>query len=76
LTGGFPLHQVAARMGHDPATMLRHYAHVGAGSQRLAAGLEMLLDGERPPLTVLEDLGAEEAPDIDTGSEQRRRALP
>jgi hypothetical protein len=67
---------VAARMGHDPATMLRHYAHVGAGSQRLAAGLEVLLDGERPPLTVL-DNPADEASDTDAGGEQhRRRALP
>ena len=54
LLNGVPLHVVAARMGHDPATMMRHYAHAAPGSQAAAAGLEALLKGARPPLRVLE----------------------
>jgi hypothetical protein len=33
--------------------LLRVYAHAGDDSQDVAAGLEGLLDGERPPLRAL-----------------------
>ncbi len=74
LDRGLPLHQVAARLGHDAKTMLAHYAHVAPGSQGLAAGLEALLDGDTAPLHVVER--TDERSDADESDEERRRALP
>jgi hypothetical protein len=71
LDRGIPLHVVAAMMGHDPATMLRHYAHVAPGSQRQAAGLEDLLDGEQPTLRAVPAEPVDETPDGEA-----RRAPP
>jgi Phage integrase family len=53
LDQGEPIHDVAARLGHDPAVLLRRYAHHGRDSQDGAAGFESLLDGERPPLRAV-----------------------
>jgi integrase len=53
LDRGERIHDVAARLGHDPAVLLRIYAHHGGDSQDSAAALETLLDGERPALRVL-----------------------
>jgi integrase len=37
LLAGIPIHVVAARLGDDPATVLRHYAHLLPTTQREAA---------------------------------------
>jgi hypothetical protein len=37
LTGGIPVHVVAARLGDDPATVLRTYAHLVPTSDQQAA---------------------------------------
>lgn len=37
LLSGVPIHVVAARLGDDPATVLRNYAHLLPSSQREAA---------------------------------------
>ena len=34
---GYGIHEVAERLGHDPATMMKYYARVGA-SRRIQAG--------------------------------------
>ena len=54
LDQGVPVHTVAARLGHDPAMLLRVYAHTDDSSQGHAAGLDVLLDGARPPLVALD----------------------
>lgn len=59
LEQGMPVHVVAQRLGHDPAMLLRVYAHAGDESQDVAAGLEGLLDGERPPLRAVPGTGDE-----------------
>ncbi len=56
-----PIHVVAQRLGHDPAMLLRVYAHAGDGSQDVAAGLEGLLDGSPPELRVVP--GRDEEPE-------------
>ncbi len=76
LDNGVPLHIVARRMGHDPATMLRHYAHVAPGSQRVAAGLEALLSGERQPLVALDRPEGDGSRVTDETALLARRALP
>jgi hypothetical protein len=48
LDQGERIHDVAARLGHDPAMLLRTYAHHGGDSQDSAAAMETLLDGSRP----------------------------
>jgi integrase len=53
LEQGMPIHVVAQRLGHDPAMLLRVYAHAGDDSQDVAAGLEGLLDGTEPRLRVV-----------------------
>jgi integrase len=53
LDQGLPVHDVAARLGHDPAMLLRVYAHAGRDSQDSAAALESLLGGDRPALRVV-----------------------
>jgi integrase len=55
LDQGERVHDVAARLGHDPAVLLRTYAHHGGDSQDSAAALEALLDGSQPPLRVVPD---------------------
>ncbi|HEY3087074.1 MAG TPA: tyrosine-type recombinase/integrase, partial [Jatrophihabitantaceae bacterium] len=37
VSAGVPVHVVAARLGHDPAVLLKTYAHVLPGSDRDAA---------------------------------------
>jgi integrase len=59
LDQGERIHDVAARLGHDPAVLLRTYAHHGGDSQDSAAALEALLEGSRPPLRVLPGEGNE-----------------
>ena len=67
-----PIHVVAARLGHDPATLLRVYAQAGDDSQDAAAGLEGLLDGERPPLRVVPAVDDEaDEPEALTRTERR-----
>jgi integrase len=61
LEQGMPIHVVAQRLGHDPAMLLRVYAHAGDGSQDVAAGLEGLLDGSPPELRVVP--GRDEEPE-------------
>jgi integrase len=39
LDAGVPVHTVAARCGHDPAVLLRHYAKRTAGSDAKAAAV-------------------------------------
>jgi integrase len=53
LDQGQRIHDVAARLGHDPAVLLRVYAHHATASQDSAAALESLLDGDRPALRAL-----------------------
>jgi hypothetical protein len=55
LDQGERIHDVAARLGHDPAVLLRTYAHHASDSQDSAAALEALLDGYRPPLRAVPD---------------------
>jgi hypothetical protein len=45
---------IAARMGHSAAMSLAVYAHARPGSQRAAAALGALLDGDAPALRVVE----------------------
>ena len=46
LLAGIPVHVVAARLGDDPATVLRHYAHLLPTTQREAADkFEAVLTG-------------------------------
>jgi integrase len=59
LEQGMPIHVVAQRLGHNPSVLLNVYAHAGDESQDVAAGLEGLLDGERPPLRAVPDAGDE-----------------
>jgi integrase len=61
LEQGMPIHVVPQRLGHDPAMLLRVYAHAGDGSQDVAAGLEGLLDGSPPELRVVP--GRDEEPE-------------
>jgi integrase len=53
LDQGEKIHDVAARLGDDPALLLRVYAHHGRDSQDSAAALEHLLGGDRPALRVV-----------------------
>jgi hypothetical protein len=56
LDQGERIHDVAARLGHDAAVLLRTYAHHGRDSQDSAAALEALLDEpSRPRLAVVPD---------------------
>jgi integrase len=55
LDRGEKIHDVAARLGHDPAVLLRTYAHHGSESQDSAAALESLLEGSWPPLRAVPD---------------------
>jgi len=70
LEAGWPVHVVAARLGHDPATLLRTYAHAKDGSQDRIEGMEALLDGTPPALRVLDGEDGSE-----TGVEEPRRAV-
>jgi integrase len=54
LDQGQKIHDVAARLGHTPAVLLRRYAHHDAASQDAAAALEELLE-DRPALRVVKD---------------------
>jgi integrase len=46
LLAGIPIHVVAARLGDDPATVLRHYAHLLPTTQREAADrFEAVING-------------------------------
>jgi integrase len=46
LLAGIPIHVVAARLGDDPATVLRHYAHLLKNTQQEAAEVfERLIGG-------------------------------
>jgi integrase len=56
LDQGERVHDVAARLGHDPAVLLRTYAHAGGDSQDSAAALESLLGDGRPALRALPDV--------------------
>ena len=59
-----PIHDVAARLGHDAAVLMRRYAHAGRDSQDRAAALESLLDEpSRARLTVVPDADDAEALD-------------
>jgi integrase len=71
LDQGERIHDVAARLGHDPSVLLRTYAHHGGDSQDSAAALETLLDGERPPLRVLP--GDEEPDNVETAAKASER---
>jgi integrase len=53
LDAGEKIHDVAARLGDDPAILLRVYAHHGRDSQDRAAALESLLGGDRPALRAV-----------------------
>jgi integrase len=55
LDQGLAVHDVAARLGHDPAILLRRYAHHVSDNQDSAAALESLLDRSRPALRVVPD---------------------
>jgi integrase len=55
LDQGERIHDVAARLGHDPTVLLRTYAHHGSESQDSAAALESLLGGSRPTLRAVPD---------------------
>lgn len=57
LDRGERVHDVAARLGHDPAVLLRTFSHQSSDSQDSAAALEMLLDGERPSLRAVPGIG-------------------
>jgi integrase len=74
LDQGERIHDVAARLGHDPAVLLRVYAHHATDSQDSAAALESLLDGSRPPLRVVPSTGVatptEDGEDLAEGSER------
>jgi integrase len=54
LDRGEKIHDVAQRLGHDAAILMRRYAHAGADSQDRAAALESVLDeAPRPALRVV-----------------------
>jgi hypothetical protein len=78
---GWPVHAVGARCGHDPAVLLRVYAHAGPGSQDRVDAVEALLDGARPPLRVLDGPAAvvpeaEDDSEVEDAPTEARRALP
>jgi integrase len=58
LDQGQRVHDVAARLGHDPAVLLRRYAHHDTDSQDAAASMERLLvKSARPELRVVGEDG-------------------
>ncbi len=69
LDQGLPVHQVAARLGHDPAMLLRVYSHAHDRSQDAAAALDGLLDGVAPTLRVVDP------PAPETADEEADRAV-
>jgi integrase len=76
LEAGWPVHVVAARLGHDPATLLRVYAHADNASQDRIEVVEALLDGTTPPPVVLDSVDDDAAEAVLDDDEAADGALP
>jgi hypothetical protein len=80
LDAGYGVHEVAERLGHDPATLMRYYTRVSAAGRLHAtdriAELMTLPEGQTRPLRARADETTSLLPDVGTSCGAARRPRP
>jgi integrase len=73
LDTGYGIHEVAERLGHDPATLMRYYAKVSATRRRQACDriAELVAPIERPDNTIDSSAVPSLAPAEETRAEDK-----